>query len=325
MTPRNQVLQGDALEVLRTLAPQSVACVVTSPPFFMARRYRAGDRELGQEADIDAWVENLRLVFAELARVLAPWGSVWIDVGDLYSQSRRYGAPPKSLLLGPERLVRALLDDGWLVRNKVAWVKKSPLPSPVLDRLTNGWEPIFHLVRAQSYYYDLDAIRVPLVTRRKPSNATLRQGHELGRLARPRVGLDLMAREGRSGHPLGRNPTDVWTMPSGRRVEGHQATFPEELVRRPVLATAPADVCTRCGLPWRRSKRRVLFLEGQAQPRQIEPCGCGAPTHPGVVLDPFAGSGTTLKVARKLGRDALGIELSAEFAHLARRRAFGDR
>jgi DNA modification methylase len=51
------------------------------------------------------------------------------------------------------------------------------------------------------------------------------------------------------------------------------------------------------------------------------PCGCDAPTRLGLVLDPFAGSGTTLKAARALGRDALGIELKPEYAELARQRA----
>lgn len=321
MTPRNTVIEGDALHVLRGFAPDSVASVVTSPPYFQARLYRAGSRELGHEAHVAEWVENLRQVSAEIARVLAPWGSYFLNVGDLYSGHQRFGAPRKSLLLAPERLAHALLADGWLLRNKIAYVKTTPLPSPVTDRLTNGWEPIFHLVRKPSYFYDLDAIREPLKSRRKPSNATLRTGSELGRLARPRIGLDHMAREGRSGHPLGKNPTDVWVLSPGRRVEGHQATFPEALARRPILATTPRHICDHCGQPWRRSARRVQFLEGAPQPRAIEPCGCGAPTTPGLVLDPFAGSGTALKVARDLGRDAVGIELNPVFADLARRRA----
>jgi hypothetical protein len=130
-----------------------------------------------------------------------------------------------------------------------------------------------------------------------------------------------MAAEGRSGHPLGRNPTDVWTLPPGRRVGGHIATFPEALARRPILATVPEHVCTRCRRPWRRSTRPVRIHEGRPQPRPVVPCGCRARTQPGLVLDPFTGSGTTLKIARDLGRDALGIELHPAFAAFARQRA----
>jgi len=69
-----------------------------------------------------------------------------------------------------------------------------------------------------------------------------------------------MALEGRSGHLLGKNPGDAWVLPTGRKVGGHIATFPESLVRRPILATAPEQVCTGCERPWRRSKRRVTYL-----------------------------------------------------------------
>jgi site-specific DNA-methyltransferase (adenine-specific) len=321
VTPRNTVICGDALETLRTLAPASISCVITSPPYFQARHYDAGERELGREAHIDDWVESLREVSREVARVLAPTGSYWLNVGDLYSRHERLGAAPKSLLLGPERLVRALLEDRWIVRNRICWAKTVPLPSPVTDRLTNGWEYVFHLVRQRDYFYDLDAIRIPLVTRRPSRTLSKTPLGVLGSLVNHRSGLDRLAREGRAGHPLGRNPTDVWTLPPGRHVGGHFATFPESLVRRPILATAPLKVCTACGRPWRRSKRQVRYLAGVPQTRPLVPCGCGAATKPGIVLDPFAGSGTTLKVAREMGRDALGIELSPTYADLARERA----
>jgi site-specific DNA-methyltransferase (adenine-specific) len=321
MTPRNVVLEGDALETLRTLATASVECVMTSPPYFQARHYDAGEHELGLEHHVDDWVGSLRAASREIARVLVPSGSYWLNVGDLYSRHASLGAPPKSLLLAPERLVRGLLEDGWIVRNRIAWVKASPLPSPVTDRLTNGWEYVYHLVRQRDYFYDLDAIRIPLVTRRPSRTLSKTPPSALGSLVNHRAGLDRLAREGRAGHPLGRNPTDVWTLPPGRHVGGHFATYPEALVRQPIMASTPLKVCTACKRPWRRSKRRVMFLAGTPQARPFVPCGCEAPTRPGLVLDPFAGSGTTLKVARDLGRDALGIELHPGFAVLARERA----
>jgi DNA modification methylase len=295
--------------------------VLTSPPYFQARNYDAGEYELGREQTVEAWVANLRAVSRQVARVLVPTGSYWLNVGDLYSRHERLGAPPKSLLLGPERLAQGLLAEGWLVRNRVCWVKSSPLPSPVADRLTNGWEYLFHLVRQPDYFYDLDAIRVPLKTKPKRSTTTTTPTAALGSLVGPRAGLLRLALEGRSGHPLGRNPTDVWRLPPGRAIGGHHATFPEVLAERPILATAPSHVCTDCGQPWQRSTRKVILRGGVGQPRPLVPCGCEAPVRPGLVLDPFAGSGTTLKVARDLGRDVLGIELKPSFAELAASRA----
>jgi site-specific DNA-methyltransferase (adenine-specific) len=324
VTPRNVVLEGDAATVLAGLAPESIDCVVTSPPYFRLRSYEAGPAELGQEAHVDGWVEGLRRVAVEIHRVLTPSGSFWLNVSDSYSKHLKYGAPSKSLLLGPERLILALQADGWIVRNRVIWAKTTPLPSPIADRLTNGYEFVYHLVKQQSYFYDLDAIRLPLKTPLRPQragNATVTPIAVLGDLAGPRIGLAKMSAEGRSGHPLGRNPTDVWTLPPGRNVEGHFATFPEPLVRRPVLATCPEHVCTECGRAWRRSTMPVTHVDGQPQPRPLVPCECGADTRPGLVLDPFVGSGTTLRVVRSLGRDGLGIELSEPFAAVARDRA----
>lgn len=319
MKVRNRIIEGDALTVLQALAPASVEAVVTSPPYLRARNYQI-DGQYGQEDTVDAWVENLRRVSREIARVLVPTGSYWLNVGDLYSNDPALGAPTTSLLLAPERLAQALAEDGWIVRNKVAWVKTNPLPSPVQNRLTNTWEPLFHLVRQRGYFYDLDAIRVPLKSRPVRGSQRITPDEVRGELAGTRAGLQRLAREGRKGHPLGKNPGDSWHLPTGRRRGAHFATFPEALVRRPIQATVPACVCTGCGKPWRRSKRAVRWLGDTPLPRPLVACGCMAPTRPGLVLDPFAGSGTTLKVAAELGRDWLGIELSPGFAEQARER-----
>ncbi len=92
MTPRNVVLEGDALTVLAGLGEASVECVITSPPYFQARHYDAGEHELGREAHVEQWVEGLREVSREIARVLVPTGSYWLNVGDLYSRHVRLGA-----------------------------------------------------------------------------------------------------------------------------------------------------------------------------------------------------------------------------------------
>jgi site-specific DNA-methyltransferase (adenine-specific) len=253
--------------------------------------------------------------------VLKPTGSLWLVVGDSYSRHERYGAKPKSLLAAPERLILALIADGWLLRSKIAWTKTTPLPSPILDRLTNAWEYVLHLTKQSVYAYDLDPVRIPLKGVRKPSSPVQRPAIGLGDLAGPRAGLAKLALAGRSGNPAGRNPTDHWHLPSGRAIEGHTATFPEALIRRPILATAPEHICTSCRQPWRRSTEPVEVNGGIPKLRPLLPCGCRVATVPALVVDPWAGTGTTLKVARELGRDATGIELSERFAALASRRA----
>lgn len=319
MIARNAVLIGDALTRLRELPAASVDCIITSPPYFQLRDYGV-DGQLGQETHVDEWVANLRAVCREMHRVLAPHGSLWLNLGDAYSRHRRFGAAPKSLLLGPERLTRALVADGWLLRNKVVWAKTNPLPSPSKDRLTNAHEFVYFLSKRPSYYFDLDSIREPLASVRKPRTGSRTPQSALGVLAGGRDGLVAMAEKGLSGHPLGKNPGDVWRIGSASFRGAHFATFPPELVRRPLLATCPEAVCTACGSPWRRSARRVEFRAGVPQPRPLVPCGCQAATRSGLVFDPFFGVGTVAIVAEANCRDWLGIELNPEYVAMAEAR-----
>ena len=135
----------------------------------------------------------------------------------------------------------------------------------------------------------------------------------------------------------------------------HFATFPPELPRRCILAgTSEKGACPACGAPWvrcvertpmgfRPSERHIdrehaahngvgtnLYGTMTSPPKSEttgwQPsctCNAGDPV-PCVVLDPFAGAGTTLLVADRLGRDAIGIELNPQYAELARNRVVND-
>jgi DNA modification methylase len=322
--PRNTVLVGDATDQLRRLPDASVDCVVTSPPYFALRDYEI-DGQIGLEESVHDWVDRLVAVADELARVLKPHGSAWINLGDTYSRHDRYGAPPKGFLLAPERLLLELVERGWITRNKGVWAKPNPMPAPVYDRLACSWEPVYFLVRSRHYYFDLDAIRVPHRTpRRRPRSVRgpepRRPGHKpaprwAGPLAGDQSGLDRLKASGLPGHPLGKNPGDVWTIPkSSRRGGGHHATFPETLVDPLIRATCPERTCTGCGQPWRR--HRTPGTHDDLHPG----CDCDVGHRPGLTLDPFLGSGTTAVVAERLGRDWLGVELNPTFAAAARAR-----
>ncbi|MDQ1249483.1 MAG: hypothetical protein QG597_3858 [Actinomycetota bacterium] len=319
--PRNRILQGDAATVLRRLPEASVDCVVTSPPYFALRDYgHVG--QLGLEDTVHGWVEGLRTVCREIGRVLKPSGAFWLNVGDSFSRHEQYGAPPKALLLGPERLAIGLADDGWLVRNRVVWAKSNAMPSSVRDRLTMSWEVLYLLVRSPSYYFDLDAIREPHTTTARPQRTvTQPDGKDIGAgpLAANRGGLAKVKAAGIVGHRLGKNPADVWRMATSSYRGGHFATFPTELVRRPISATCPAKACLTCGKPWQITRPEA---DGPVGPR----CGCGeaAQPRPGVVLDPFFGSGTVGVVAQELGRDWLGVELNPAYIALAQERLYDN-
>jgi site-specific DNA-methyltransferase (adenine-specific) len=337
--PRNDILVGDAATRLRELPPHSVDCVVSSPPYFNLRNY-AIEGQLGLEPTVEAWVDGLRQVMSEVARVLKPTGSVWLNLGDSYSRHRKFGSPPKGLLLAPERLLLALATDGWIVRNKLVWSKPNPMPSSVGDRLNATWEPLFFLVRSPRYYFSLDAIRVPHTTggARRGSAPIGKRAPWAGPLAGSQDGLRRARPAGQPGHVLGKNPGDVLRIATRGYRGAHFATFPEALVELPIAATCPEAICSRCQHPWRRQVTvrrtgptaptpRERYVRTYPQRWQtlrevgdLVPCGCGAPTRPGLVLDPFFGTGTVGVVARRLGRDWLGIELNPDYVRLAEAR-----
>jgi len=319
----NRILVGDAHETLRKLPPASVDCVVTSPPYFRLRNYQR-DGQLGLEENVGLWVNELRGVLHEVQRVLVPTGSVWLNLGDSYSKGRE-GAPFKSLLLGPERLALALIEDGWILRNKIIWAKKNPMPSAVPDRLSCTWEVIYFLTRARQYFFDLDAIRVPHTSVRPKTKKPVEYSvpPEWRVASTDHAGLAELKASGRVGHPLGKNPGDIWHLPTASYRGAHYAVFPLALAERPILAGCAERRCKLCHRPWRRETIRKL---GHLAVRdKLQPTCEHEVWEPGVVLDPFIGSGTTAIAAEKHGRQWLGIELSPSFARLAEARIAATR
>lgn len=327
LDPRGRLLIGDACQQLARLAPGSVDMVLTSPPYPGQPRDYGHRRQLGQVTAVTAWVEQIAAVSAAIARVLAPHGSYWLNLGDAYAATPRQGAPRKSLLLAPERLLLRLSEDGWLVRNKIVWAKPNPLPSAVRDRLTASWEPILLLTRRPRYFFDLDAVRRPVRGLTRPPGRPDHPGPPArrerpdwqGRHGDAGAGLRRMQAHGLHSHPAGANPGDVWTIPTSAGRHGHHATFPIELARRAIRAGCPEGCCPACRTPWRRPLIRQLG--GRAVRGSLRPnCDCPPAARPGLVLDPFLGSGTTALAAIELGRDWAGIELNPDYAALAARR-----
>lgn len=341
--PRRQVLIGDALARLRDLPTASVDCCITSPPYYLLRDYGM-EGQVGLESHVEDWVGRLREVMAQVARVLKPTGSAWLNLGDSFSRAPRYGTPPKGLLLGPERLLLALAADGWIVRNKVVWAKPNPMPHSVTDRLNTTYELVYFLVRSRKYYFALDEIREPHRSVGRP-RASRHGKYETadrswaGPLAGSNSGLARAHEDGRPGHLLGRNPGDVWMLPTGSYRGAHFATFPERLIVRPLLASCPERVCQVCDRPWQRQVTTSTL--GKRQPAGDDPmvrrypgrwlvlrelghlnpgCDCQADWLAGVVLDPFFGSGTVGVVAEAHDRDWVGIELNPAYASLSAQR-----
>jgi DNA modification methylase len=175
---------GDATDRLRLFPSASIHTCLTSPPYWSARDYE-DDQQIGLEFDPEDYVAALVKVFGELRRVLKEDGTVWLNLGDCYlsgyNKSRRPWERNKQLALIPFRVAIALQEDGWLVRNALVWHKPNAMPASVRDRLANNWEPVFLLAKSESYFFNLDAIRVPHKTSDEVERRRAVNGHLNGK------------------------------------------------------------------------------------------------------------------------------------------------
>lgn len=305
-----RILLGDALEQLRKLPPESVHTCVTSPPYYNLRDYGAAG-QIGNEASVEEYLQTLVSVFREVRRVLRSDGTLWVNMGDSYagsgkrrmadgthydkkpSKSGNYGGTrnghlkktvaagckPKDLIGVPWQLAFALRANGWYLRQDIIWNKTNCMPESVRDRCTKSHEYIFLLSKSERYYFDAAAISEP-VTSTKGNARTFRGGgaYTGGRSHDNSAQVERESHGNRENQTGRRNKRDVWTVSTNGFRGAHFAVFPEKLIEPCILAGCP---------------------EG------------------GTVLDPFAGSGTTGVVAKRLGRDFIGCEINPDYAQMA--------
>ena len=320
------------MKVLSCLPDDCIDCVVTSTPYYRKRQYLAGG--IGMEKTYKEYIDQLLSIIQEIYRILKPTGSFWLNIGDSYQN--------KQLLNIPHRIAIRMQDEQkWILRNTVIWDKMKGTMSQSKDSLGREYEPMFHFVKKKSgYYYDADAVR------KKPRSAQVQNGAVVsatgvsgvryrrkielsteltenqrqnaykaldgvlerikkGELSDFRMvikGANQRITNGNTANLSGRakelqekgfyflfyNPngsmiSDVWQI-TPEDTQGrklHYAPFPEDLVKVPIILTCPPN---------------------------------------GIVLDPFAGTGTTNYVASQLNRKSIGIDLSREYLELAENR-----
>lgn len=265
---------------------------------------------------------------------------------------RGIGLKPKDLVGIPWRVAFALQADGWWLRSDIIWQKPNPMPESVTDRPTKAHEYVFLLAKSERYFYDAAAImeKNSLNMIERAAKGHTRGAH--GKLDASRNDEDtLRGEDAKVIEANGRNRRSVWTVATEPFPDAHFAVFPESLIEPCILAgTSEGGCCAACGAPWSRlvEKTKVPDRPNRNQEREgdsldeahgadgragdrwalssktlgWEPsCSCGKEErNPGVVLDPFMGSGTTALVALKALRKFIGIELNPEYAELAKSR-----
>lgn len=294
----NKIIQGDCLEVLRPLPNESVNCIITSPPYWALRDYGVAG-QLGIESTYEEYINKLCNIFDEVKRVLKDDGTCWVNLGDTYG-----GTGDKGLSTDP-KYERGRNGQSKALNRRYTLKSLLQIPARFAIEMANrGWilrnEIIWHkpnqMPQSVADRFTVDFEKIFFFTKKK--DYFFEQQIEPYTSPMNRWGGDKLKAEGKSDwdggtgqksyrdrnmrpNPKGRNKRSVWRIPTKPFKGAHFATFPETLVEPMVKAGCPSD---------------------------------------GVVLNLFAGAGTTAVVARKLGRDFIGIELSPEYCKIAQER-----
>lgn len=221
-----QIFNMDVMDGLKQLADKSVNCVISSPPYWQLRDY-GFDGQWGLEPTFHEYLNNLWNMMDEINRVLTDDGTVWINLGDTYGRGSRtkdgdnhdfrkdenlvaepkskpnYFGIDKSLLMIPQRFAIGCIERGWIVRNEIIWAKTNGMPESVTDRFTKKHEQIYFMVKNKKYFFDLDAVRVPL----KDLNGLTRKSSKWGNKL---ISIGKSSGKGLNGNPNGANPDDTW-------------------------------------------------------------------------------------------------------------------
>lgn len=323
-------LQADSYALLKLFPDSCIDCVMTSPPYWGHRAYVNGG--IGHEDTWDDYVNNLLAIFCEIKRVIKPSGSFWLNIGDAYQH--------KSLVGIPWRIALAMTDkQGWILRNSVIWNKVKGAPDNSKDKLRNVYEPFFHFVKSDCYFYDVDAIRSKprqskvingsVVSATGVSGIRYRRQIELSTAlsdaerANALSALNEVLEEVRLGKLSdfrmiirGQQRT---THSDSAKVSGRARELAERgfyFLRYHPNGSKPSDVWDI--LPEDTQKRKLHFAPYPEDLCKI-PILATCPQY-GIVLDPFMGTGTTGLVAFQLQRKSVGIDISGEYVTIARER-----
>lgn len=257
------------------------------------------------------------------------------------------GIMEKCLLQIPFRFTIEMVNRGWILRNVIIWWKPNCMPSSVKDRFTVDFEYMFFFVKNKRYWFETqhEPLRESSLLRARYNSYSSKTDQGIHGGMNLKNQLKVFEKI-KNGELSGRNKRCVWRIPTRPFKEAHFAVFPGDLVETPIKAGCPQFVCKKCGkarekiekISYKiravRSRQEKQFDTGNTKARKNMPfmgdkiveefgytdCGCKAGFKGGIVLDPFMGSGTTAVVAKKLGRNYVGIELNPKYVEMAERR-----
>ena len=325
-------IRADAREI--PLPNGCVDLVVTSPPYWQKRDYGFSE-QIGLEETVEQFVAHLVDALREWRRLLAPHGSVFLNIGDSYSG--------RSLASVPGRLEIAACLDGWKLRNRIIWAKEGGMPDPAKNRLANRHEYILHFTKNGDYYYDSfgysekfgngstpsDVWTIPLrrdmsghlapfpeelvdraITLACPEQVCLKCGKPRRRIVERTAELDPKRPQAKRAMELAQEHGLT-----AAHIAAIQATGISDAGKALRVQTGTGKNSATVKRLADEAKKALggyfrEFTFAKKRTGGWTSCECDGPYRPGVVLDPFKGTGTTLRVAASLGRSAVGVDFA---------------
>jgi site-specific DNA-methyltransferase (adenine-specific) len=282
----NTIYEGDALEVLRTLPDSRVDCCVTSPPYWGLRDYRVAG-QLGQEDTPEIYITRLLEVFREVQRILKPSGTCFVNLGDTYAGGGAGTAKNANI-------------SAYLKKSKQSYILPNGAAKSAIFRGTNRNKSLLMI----PYQFAQQMIDVGWVLR---NIIIWHKPNQMPANVKDRFTVDF-------------EPIFFF-------VKKQKYYFCQQLepYTKPLNRWDGDNLVARGKSTWADSTGQKAYRDRNMRPNpkgrnmrtvwaiNTKPSG-------GIVLDPFAGAGTTAIVARRLGQNYVGIELNPEYVKLANER-----
>lgn len=319
--PLDQIICGDAYELIKGIPDQSINLVMTSPPYFQQRDYGGG---IGNEETVERYIGNLMVLLGECVRVTRPDGSIVFNLGDKYQES--------SLLLVPYRFaLEAMRSYPLTLVNLITWAKRNPTPRQFRRRLVSSTEPFFHFALSEDYYYNLDAfLNEPERPRKNGRSEDSKVGARYYELIESselsaeqkqmaRTELTRVIQEVKSGKldSFRMKIRGIHSEPFGGQAGGRQIQLEKygftiirihgNPIKRDWVEMAVESVKSSGHPAMYPAKLVVEFLHLLTRPGDV-------------VLDPFMGAGSTALACKLVDRRYIGFDLNPDYCRFAQER-----